>query len=196
MRRSIIYIVLPGLGLALAACGERSVPAQDKYTPSNTAPAQTSQPAPPPEEGASARMSPTEGNQVSGMLAVVAAPGGVRISGALEGLKPDSEFGFHIHEKGDCSAPDASSAGSHFNPGGKPHGHPERGEHHAGDMVNIRSDAEGAAQVDALVNGVTFQDGGPTDVFGKAIVVHAKPDDYTTQPSGGSGDRIACGVIE
>src|SRR5918999_819304 len=96
----------------------------------------------------------------------------VRISGAIQGLKPNSEFGFHIHEKGDCSAPDASSAGAHFNPAQKPHGNPTAAEHHAGDMINLKSNPQGVGQVETTADAATIGSGEPTDVMGKAIVVH------------------------
>jgi Cu-Zn family superoxide dismutase len=100
-----------------------------------------------------------------------------------------------VHEKGDCSAPDGSSAGGHFNPTQAQHGNPTGSAHHAGDMVNIRSDKEGVAQVDTTAAGTTLHGDSNTDIIGKAIVVHEGPDDYATQPSGNSGKRVACGVI-
>ena len=99
-----------------------------------------------------------------------------------------------MHEKGDCSAPDAMSAGGHFNPGGKPHAHHTKSDRHAGDMPNVKADASGNAKVvyetDLLSTG-----SGPNSVVGKAVVVHRDPDDYTSQPAGNSGPRIACGVV-
>lgn len=145
---------------------------------------------------AAADLHPTKGNQADGVLTVVAAKDGVKISGTIKGLQPNSEHGFHIHEKGDCSAPDASSAGGHFNPGAQAHGNPATAVHHLGDILSIRANAEGVAKVDAHVSGATLGSGQPTDIAGKAIVLHEKPDDYTTQPSGNSGGRIACGVIK
>ncbi|MFC4310835.1 superoxide dismutase family protein [Steroidobacter flavus] len=141
------------------------------------------------------KLSPTQGNTANGALKITAAGTGVKISGMVQGLKPDSEFGFHFHEKGDCSAPDATSAGAHFNPGSQNHGNPQAPPHHAGDMLNVKSDAQGVAEVSIDNAEVSLQTGQPNDILGKAIVVHAKPDDYTTQPSGNSGDRIACGVV-
>jgi superoxide dismutase, Cu-Zn family len=141
----------------------------------------------PPAREAIAQLAPTQGSAVTGSLALAPSPAGVRITGTVQGLAPDGEFGFHVHERGDCSAPDASSAGAHFNPDQARHGNPGGAEHHAGDMLNIRADSEGVAQVDTTAAG--------TDLVGKAIVVHESPDDYTTQPSGTSGKRIACGVI-
>ncbi len=141
-------------------------------------------------------VNPTSNNTATGELALTADQGAVRVTGQLTGLKPGSEHAVHIHEKGDCSAPDASSAGEHFNPTQQPHGNPDVPEHHAGDMYNIRADDKGSAQVDNRAMGATLRDGAVTDVAGKAVVVHEKPDDYKTQPSGGSGARIGCGVIE
>ncbi|MBC8025077.1 MAG: superoxide dismutase family protein, partial [Steroidobacteraceae bacterium] len=144
---------------------------------------------------ASAQLAPTAGNTAAGTLTLTAEGESLRISGTLSGLTPNGEFGFHIHEKGDCSAPDASSAGGHFNPANAQHGNPQGESHHAGDMLNAKSDASGAAQVDVMASGVSLTSGQPNDVRGKAIVVHEKADDYSTQPSGNSGARIACGTI-
>jgi len=147
-------------------------------------------------EAATAQLEPTQGHNASGSLKLVPERNAVRISGSIKGLQPNAEHGFHVHEKGDCSAPDASSAGAHFNPAAKPHGHPQNAEHHAGDMLNAKADADGVAKIDVSVTGVTLRSGGAKDVLGKSIVVHQKADDYKSQPSGNSGDRIACGVIE
>src|SRR5699024_8910439 len=135
-------------------------------------------------------LSPTQGNTANGALKITAAGTGVKISGMVQGLKPDSEFGFHFHEKGDCSAPDATSAGAHFNPTNQDHGNPQTPSHHAGDMLNVKSDAQGVAAIDIENPDVSLQSGQPNDILGKALVLHAQPDDYTTQPSGNSGDRI------
>lgn len=188
------------MGLALVACGQTDEPrgsADSRAQPDNPMPEPADDMGAPAQapEGAAAQIAPTHGNTASGSLAFSAEENGVRLTGAIQGLPPNSEFGFHIHEKGDCSAPDASSAGSHFNPTNAEHGHPEGDARHAGDMINLKSDDQGVAQVDIVVAGVTLHDGGPNDVLGKAVVVHQNPDDYKTQPSGNSGARIACGVI-
>ncbi len=142
-------------------------------------------------------LQPTQGNSVSGTLTLVSMQSGVRITGTVQGLTPNSEQGFHVHAKGDCSAPDASSAGDHFNPTSQPHGNPKSASaHHLGDMMNLRADAKGVAQVDVSVEGAGLHTGRPNDLFGKSIVVHQKADDYSTQPSGNSGNRVACGVIK
>lgn len=147
-----------------------------------------------PAATARATLKATAGNTASGMLDLTQTTGGVKITGAIRGLSPNSHHGFHVHENGDCSAPDAKSAGGHFDPTHYPHGKPMGPPHHAGDMPNIDADAKGVATVDVTVNGVTLG-GGPTSVLNRAIVVHENADDYKTQPSGDSGSRIACGVI-
>ena len=133
------------------------------------------------------------GSQVAGTIFFSEQPGGVRVVARVSGLKPNQEHGFHIHEKGDCSAPDAMSAGGHFNPTAQPHG-PQAMPHHGGDMPSLKADAVGNAEATFTIEGVTLA--GATDgVIGRAVVVHAQPDDYKTQPTGNSGGRVACGVI-
>ena len=144
---------------------------------------------------ATANLAPASGSLVSGKLALMPMGNGVHVSGDIGGLAPGSSHGFHIHETGDCSAADASSAGGHFNPGASVHGKAGPGAHHAGDIDNIVADASGIAHVNAHVMGVSLGGGAADDVAGRAFVVHATADDYATQPSGNSGARIACGVI-
>ncbi|MDQ3494703.1 MAG: superoxide dismutase family protein, partial [Pseudomonadota bacterium] len=120
----------------------------------------------------------------------------VHISGQISGLAPDSRHGFHVHATGDCSAPDASSAGDHFNPHDADHGRVGAAPHHVGDSDNLAADAQGVARVDNRLAGATLGDGAPSDIVGKAVIVHAGADDYTTQPTGDAGARLACGIIE
>lgn len=134
------------------------------------------------------------GSSVSGTLQLRDTSAGLRIKGEVRGLAPGSEHGFHIHDKGDCSAPDASSAGPHFNPAGAQHGRAGTGAHHAGDMPNIKADAKGVAKIDQVVAGVTLT-AGANGAAGRALVVHRDPDDYSSQPAGNAGPRFACGVI-
>ncbi len=117
----------------------------------------------------------------------------VDVRGRVSGLTPNQEHGFHVHETGNCSSVDAMSAGEHLNPAAKRHGPPEA-EHHAGDLPALKADANGVASVHARVTGNVLGSGAG-DFAGKALIVHARPDDYATQPSGNSGARIACGVI-
>ena len=132
------------------------------------------------------------GSSVSGTVGFTETDGRLRVDAQVSGLTP-GEHGFHIHEVGDCSAPDASSAKGHFNPNAKAHGHHASDEHHGGDMPNLIANAQGEARYTAELRGLTLS--GPTGVLGRSIVIHADPDDYKSQPAGNSGKRIACGVI-
>lgn len=144
---------------------------------------------------ATAFLAPTQGNSASGTLSFEQHGSHVMVVAVVGGLKPGQQHGFHIHEKGDCSAPDGTSAGPHFNPTGKPHGQPGKGEHHAGDMPALQANAQGVAQLRFHLEGVTLAPGA-TSLIGRGVIVHAGPDDYSTQPTGNSGARIACGVIK
>lgn len=135
-----------------------------------------------------------EGQNVTGTLTFSPAADGVAVSGEITGLTP-GKHGFHVHEKGDCAAPDFTSAGGHFNPAQKEHGAPADEQHHAGDLGNVEAGSDGKVQVDATIPNVTLEAGAENSVLDKAIVVHAKEDDLKSQPSGNAGDRVACGVI-
>lgn len=145
--------------------------------------------------GAAAMLEPTDGNQTRGELRFAAVGDRIEVTGTISGLPGNSTHGFHVHETGDCSAPDATSAGGHFNPASTDHGRVGQGEHHAGDSDNITADADGNATVQGWLEGATVGDGAATDIVGKAVIVHADEDDYATQPTGDAGDRLACGVI-
>lgn len=180
----------------VAACGQRDPAPQPPNAAATATPSTPPITTPAPSTaGAIVQLAPTQGHSARGSLALSMEGNDVRLTGTVEGLPPNGEFGFHIHENGDCSAPDASSAGGHFNPANTPHGSPAGSAHHAGDLLNMKSDAQGVAQVAATARGVTLNSGANTDVTGKAVVVHEKADDYTSQPAGDSGARIACGVI-
>ncbi|KGO98883.1 superoxide dismutase family protein [Novilysobacter defluvii] len=140
-------------------------------------------------------LSAASGSLVSGTLDVMAMGDGLHLTGEIGGLTPNGTHAIHIHEKGDCSAADATSAGGHFNPHGNPHGRAGHGAHHGGDMDNIVADAEGVARVDVHAMGVVLGGGAPNDALGKAVIVHGGADDYTSQPTGDAGNRIACGII-
>ena len=141
---------------------------------------------------ASADLQARSGSSVSGKVTFSETNGRLRVDAQVAGLTP-GEHGFHVHEAGDCSAPDASSAKGHFNPAGKTHGHHASAEHHGGDMPNLVANANGEARFSGEIDGLSLS--GMTGVMGRSIVIHADPDDYKSQPAGNSGKRIACGVI-
>lgn len=145
------------------------------------------------EPTARAVIRPASGSSVSGQLVFVQTGSVVRIRGELAGHSPGPK-GFHIHEKGDCSARDASSAGGHFNPHRLRHGASPVG-HHAGDLGNVVFDASGRATVDLRVRGISVSRSAVDGIVGRAVVVHAQPDDLKTDPTGNAGGRVACGVI-
>lgn len=117
------------------------------------------------------------------------APGSVKIALRVTGLKPGNH-GFHLHSAGKCEPPGFTSAGGHFNPQNKKHGHKNPEGAHAGDLPNLTVGANGTGSIDATAAGVML-----TDVVGLALVIHADPDDEQTDPTGNSGARLACGVI-
>lgn len=142
---------------------------------------------------AASTLSARSGSQVSGTVRFAQHGDHVMVNVDVSGLQPGREHGFHIHDKGDCSAPDALSAGGHFNPTGKPHG-AQDADHHGGDMPALKADAAGRAVAHFHLTGVTLADG-PTSIVGRSLIVHKDPDDYKTQPTGNSGARMACGLI-
>jgi superoxide dismutase, Cu-Zn family len=166
--------------LALAAC--QSAPQQPSGQMSE-------------ELRATAALQPTKGNKALGEVTFEQQGDRVRVLANVQGLKPGAEHGFHIHEAGDCSADDGSSAKGHFNPDAKPHGNPAAADHHAGDLPALKAGKDGRAKLDTTISGVTLAPG-PTSIVGRGMVIHADPDDYKTQPAGNSGARIACGVIK
>jgi Cu-Zn family superoxide dismutase len=174
--------------LALGACSSQPKPPA-AATPQAAAASTASRTV------AVAQLQPTQGSKVSGSLQFTSqADGSVRVQGSVQGLAPNSEHGFHIHEKGDCSSPDGLSAGGHFNPTGQAHGRYDSAAHHTGDLPSLRSNAQGMASIDFVSRGLAL-DQGPNSVVGRGLIVHKDPDDYTTQPTGNSGARLACAVI-
>ena len=150
-----------------------------------------------PEEPlrATAALQPTKGSKAAGEATFEQLGDKVHVSVLAQGLKPGQAHGFHIHEAGDCSSGDGMSAKGHFNPAGKPHGNPASAAHHAGDLPALQADKSGHASLEADLDGVTVAPG-PNSIVGRGLIIHADPDDYTTQPTGNSGARIACGVIK
>jgi Cu-Zn family superoxide dismutase len=142
-----------------------------------------------------AKILPTAGNTCHGKVQFIAEKDGtVRVIADLDGLTPNAQHAIHIHEVGDCSAPDAMSAKGHYNPDAKDHGLPPAEDRHAGDLGNLTADSHGHAHYEVTVTNISLT-GTHNPVFGRAVIVHAKPDDGG-QPTGNAGARLGCGVIE
>ena len=206
-----MQVILPlSAALSLAACAPPAPPdaGHDPQSPPEDVAAPTpsdvagTEPAEPiagartaSASTATAELKAASDSEAGGTLAFAQDDGFLHITGEINGLSP-GVHGLHVHEIGDCSAPDASSAGDHYAPRGSQHGAPTQTDelHHAGDLGNIVADGGGRATVDAIDDGLTLS--GPETIVGRAIVVHADPDDLVSQPSGNSGDRVACGVVE
>ena len=144
---------------------------------------------------ATAKLDPTKGSTVRGTANFEQRGDKVRVEANVSGLRPNSEFGFHIHETGDCSSGDGMSAKGHFNPYGKPHGPPGSPERHGGDMPSLKSDANGNANYTADLDVVTVTSGSAS-IVGRGLIVHVQPDDFKTQPTGNAGARSACAIIQ
>lgn len=145
-------------------------------------------------QAAQADLDPKSGSDVAGHVTFREEDGVVRVTATINGLTPGAH-GFHVHENGDCSAADATSAGGHFNPRDNPHGSPERprDQHHAGDLGNLTADQTGKASYDQRFD--HLQMSGAESIIGRAVVVHGGEDDLRSQPAGDAGNRVACGVI-
>jgi Cu-Zn family superoxide dismutase len=174
---AMIKKILNAVALAAIVFGPAVVLAQTSTTPVT----------------AVAELSPTKGNTVHGEVKFVQMNGYVLVTAHVEGLTP-GKHGFHIHAVGDCSAADGSSAGGHFNPTNQQHGAPNSKVRHEGDLGNLTANAQGVA--DYTHKDKVIQLSGTTSIIGKGMIVHGGQDDYKTQPTGNSGARVACGVIQ
>lgn len=142
---------------------------------------------------ATATLSPASGSTAQGTVRFVQlADGGVRVNVNLTGVPP-GVHGFHVHENGNCGD-NGNAAGGHFNPTATSHGAPQADPHHAGDFGNVTADDNGRVQNEFTTRSITVE-AGANSVVGRAVILHANPDDLTTQPTGNAGGRIACGVV-
>jgi len=202
MHRSIKRIVLPAaaaaiaaLALAVAGCessgkdDSSSTSAQKMDTDGKAAAVANLKTAP------AASTQPKWGKPTGTVTFTQAGDDKVKVAYDLKGLTPGTH-GFHIHEKGDLSAADFSSAGPHFNPTKHKHAGPKSSERHAGDLGNIEADTSGNAKGTVTAEGLSIGSGAANDIIGRSIVVHEKADDLKSDPSGNSGARVAAGVIE
>lgn len=179
------------MGLAACATGPQDTASTAPAAPSADSRMATASTV----HNARVNLSSASGSIVSGTLDVMAMGDGLHLTGEVGGLTPNGTHAIHIHENGDCSAADASSAGGHFNPHDNPHGRAGHGTHHGGDMDNLVANADGVAKVDVRALGVVLGGNAGNDALGKAVIVHGGADDYTSQPTGDAGNRVACGII-
>lgn len=175
------FLGLAGM-VALAACG-----------PQSTSMGRTK--AAPPSVVTTAQLLAASG-ELRGTATLSQEPDGTRVVAEVQGLPP-GDYAIHLHAAGKCEAPGFTSAGDHFNPDGKQHGSQNPQGSHMGDLPNLKVTADGRGRVDFTRPGLRLKDGAAPllDADGAAVVVHAGPDDYKTDPSGSSGARIACGVV-
>lgn len=141
-------------------------------------------------EKAKAVLMPTKDSKTTGWAWFANNGNQLRVWGQISGLTP-GKHGFHVHEFGDCSAPDATSAGSHLSMTGQKHAAPANKMRHSGDFGNLEADANGVAKFDFSIP----MSHGLHSVLGRGLIVHAKADDLKTQPTGDAGGRLACGII-
>jgi len=135
---------------------------------------------------------PTKGNNVSGTVTFTQTENGIKVVADLQGLTK-GKHGFHIHECGDCSSADGSSAGGHFNPEMESHGAPTDSIRHVGDLGNIEADSTGNASLEFIDTMIALD--GEHSIIGRSVIIHKNEDDLITQPTGNADGRVACGVI-
>jgi Cu-Zn family superoxide dismutase len=175
----------------LLACGGST-----ENAPAPATPADAASTAAPSAEGKTVEVTfqPKSDSHLSGKGTLTETPEGVKVELSLDGVPP-GEHGAHVHEKGDCSAPDGSSAGGHFNPASNPHALPTGTPRHLGDLGNIAISPDGKGTLSIVVPGANLKEGDPNSFLGKAIIVHEKQDDGG-QPTGNAGGRIGCAEIK
>jgi len=141
---------------------------------------------------AAAVLHPTQGNNAKGTVYFSRTKNGIKVEADITGLSGGTH-GFHIHEFGDCTAADGTSAGGHFNPENQPHAGPDQAKRHVGDLGNIEADNSENAHYERADTQLKFD--GRDSIIGRGVIVHAGEDDLVSQPSGNAGPRVACGVI-
>jgi Cu-Zn family superoxide dismutase len=178
-------------GSLLAAAAFAACATQEEGGPAAGAPAAA---AAPPVRKAIAWINPKSDSQLAGSAIFLREAGGITLQVKVE-QAPPGEHAVHIHETGDCSAPDGSSAGGHWNPTVEDHGRWGVAPHHLGDIGNLVVGEDGNGTLTLTTDRWSMGTGEPNDILDLSVIVHASPDDFTTQPTGAAGGRIGCGVI-
>ena len=186
--RTTSALILP-LIFAAAACGSNTQEPAPQVDASEAMPIDGGPSAVPTRAVATLH---TADGKDAGIVTLLPAGEGMRLAVQVKGLAA-GEHGIHIHTIGKCEGPKFESAGAHWNPASKKHGLDNPAGPHAGDMANLTVSDEGTGIVNTTLGGSAAE---LLDADGAALVIHAKPDDQTTDPSGNSGDRIACGVLD
>ncbi len=184
-----LMALIAAIGIVAAACPKKEEAPPPEPPAAATATVEVAEPL-----VAATALSPRTDTTANGEVVFTQEGDGVAIVAHIVDAPPGTH-GLHVHEVGDCSAPDFKSAGGHFNPTGAIHGAPTDAEHHAGDLGNIEVGEDGTAHVELTSAMLTVEEG-PNSVVGRAVVLHEKADDFVTQPTGAAGGRIACGVVE
>lgn len=177
-----------------ASTVEKTAPAEEAPSMMRAAPPAAAGELKKGAQFATAKLEAKSGSKAAGTVNFTKEGNGIKVVANVTGVAP-GKHGFHIHEKGDCSAADASTAGGHFNPASAEHAGPKSAARHAGDFgnIDIKKDGTGVLKI-AVKDPKDFK--AWADIAGKAVIIHEKADDLKTQPTGDAGARVACGVIE
>jgi len=180
------------------ACGGGQPETDEGAEAETAAETEPTEPEEPETVLATAELQGRTGSEIRGTVTFTQLRDGgpVTIQAQLQGVEGAGNHGFHIHEVGDCSAEDFTSAGGHFNPAQVEHACPPTEPRHAGDLGNLEIGEDGTGTLDQVSELVTLEPGAETSVIGKAVILHEGEDDCTSQPTGAAGARLACGVIE
>jgi Cu-Zn family superoxide dismutase len=190
LKKLKFLVLLISVSLLMIGCQQNTNRQMPSTSPDSTSSIMNNQQ--PEITKAVAELHGTKGNNVKGTVSFTKEENGITIVADIEGLTP-GKHGFHIHEYGDCTADDGTSAGGHFNPENVKHGAPTDSVRHVGDLGNITADKDGNAHLEWTDPLLSFT--GSHSIIGRAVVVHGGEDDLTSQPSGNAGPRVACGVI-
>ncbi len=193
--RSFLGLLLASASLSSCACSDPRKPEtnQSKKKDKEVAEAGLLTSSSKDIKIAVAQITPVKGQKASGTVTFTKVSDGIRVVAVIDGLTPGNH-GFHVHEHGDCGGTAAAHAGGHFNPTKKNHGGPDSPERHVGDLGNILANEKGQGRYDRVDHLIAFE--GENSIIGRSVIIHADADDFTTQPTGNSGPRIACGVVE